>query len=165
MYGQIDPRLLRRWGQLVGRLSGLIWVMTGTSSSAFDGRRGVGFVSACSSPWSRSFPARNEGKFYVKNVVDRLRPQYEQAARFHWDQLQKAITTDPKVGGRLSPSKPNLPDGQYQPETARSQWSGRKPITEQSSPEVRKDCSERANVRCRKGVRCCESVGRPRNRL
>ena len=80
---------------------------------------------------------------YVKNVVDRLGPQYEQAARFHWDQLQKAITTDPKVGGKtVTEQAESLSDGQYQLLKQREATMIRiKTYFEQLSSEARKIAS------------------------
>ena len=146
MYGQIDPRLAATMGTVAG--GALVGAYLADDRNKFfgllTGAAGAALGLRLLKPLVEKLPpSLGTKEAYVKNVVDRLGPQYEQAARFHWDQLQKAITTDPKVGGKtVTEQAESLSDGQYQLLKQREATMIRtKTYFEQLSPEVRKIAS------------------------
>ena len=146
MYGQIDPRLAATMGTVAG--GALVGAYLADDRNKFfgllTGAAGAALGLRLLKPLVEKLPpSLGTKEAYVKNVVDRLGPQYEQAARFHWDQLQKAITTDPKVGGKtITEQAESLSDGQYQLLKQREATMIRtKTYFEQLSPEVRKIAS------------------------
>ena len=89
MYGQIDPRLAATIGTVAG--GALVGAYLADDRNKFfgllTGAAGAALGLRLLKPLVETSPT-SEQKAYVKNVVNRLGPQYEQTTRFHWDQLQ-----------------------------------------------------------------------------